>query len=928
MHAVVCPPWPAATPKLQLGALQIDLRYRRILRADGEIELPARVFDLLVLFMAEPGVLHQRTQLLSRVWAGVVVEDASLSQAIWTLRNALGAPQRAWIRTVAKSGYVFEPDVAIVPIHADALIPLRESVEPIPTGSTMEAARPAPSARSASPRFRTRPALRYGALATVLIMITIGWLYAANVEPRPKLIAIVQIADAAAPGSARWPATLLRQWTEWKLAKLPDVTLLARDHLAADQGDRDKVSVVLVSSGEIPGRQGLWFLQAQYEINGRMERRRSEGRYEELPALADRMSATLVRQLIPERRDQAWPSLQVSAPAAAAYADYVAAHEARNWSRAAELGRSVVARAPEFGLAQAQLAEVEMQLGQIREAGVLADRAAASLQPLAEDAREIVEAERLLPDPDPALALRAYAELARKYPGQAQFVLALSRQMLRADRPADALAALDQAEWIGQSIAVRNQQLQIRARAMLMLGDPEGARDSASEAYRLAEAAGWEWEMGDALLNVAASDIVELRGVVNDRLFAQAAAHFQAAGDEMRASEARLLEVSRGGDSPEGELDKLLAQAQAAGHRALEIKALRVAAFRKFRAGDLHAYRQLLAQAITLAEAAGDHVALRRFDLDLMVLDIDAGNFVSADSRLQRLDQSPRQGESEFWVQHMAMVLALRRGQFDQAEARLAAAAELISADPGRPTVAALILCMRGQLELIRGRVAPARTAMQRCANSAAPVYQVMAQIGLSRLDLYTGNREAAMRRLQRARDQVDDVPSVTDQRGLWSEIADVAVEAGAAEMARPLLAQLLQAARSDGMRTLEAETRLALARLAAEEGRWDEVAEAETAARALASAEDWSISSALEMLSALRAAQAGDQGAAAQQLGALAHAAMQRGDALTEVEAQALLHRIGRTPDCCMPKARLELVARTGLQGLRDSWQSLDEKS
>ncbi len=926
MHAVV-PPWPESTQKLRLGALQIDLRYRRVLRADGEIELPARVFDLLVLFLAEPGVLHQRAQLLARVWSNVVVEDASLSQAIWTLRNALGAPQRDWIRTVSKSGYVFEPDVAIAPLAPDAVpAPEEITLEHISAQRTGSPAALVASHRSARPR---GSALRHGAIAGLFVTLLLGGLYATQGGRQPRAVAILQIADAAAASDAHWPATLLRQWTEWKLAKIPDVTLLARDHLAADHGNRDEIAVVLVSSGEIPGQQGRWFVQAQYEFDGSLQRQRLEGRHEEMPQLTARLSTTLIERLLPDRRRQPWPALQISAPAAKDYASFVVAYEARNWSRAGDLGRTLVTRAPQFGLVHSQLAQVQLQLGQIREAQRLAEQAASLLQPLADDAREILQAERLTPAPNPELALRAYAELARKYPAQAQFALALSRQMLRADRPADALAVLDRSDWSNQSIAIRHQQLQIRARAMLMLGDGKGARESAGEAYRLAEVAGWEWEMGDALLSLASSDIVELRGVVNDRPFAQAAAHFHAAGDEMRASEAKLLEASRGsGRGPDIELEHLLAQAHAAGHRALEIKALRIAAFRKFRAGDLNGYRDLLGQALAVAEAVGDQLALRRFDLDLLVLDIDAGDFAAADIRLQRLDQSARQGEIEFWVQQMAMVLALRRGQFDIAEARLSAASALMAADPGRPAVTALILCMRGQLELIRGRVGPARSAMERCGNSPAPVYQVMGQIGLSRLDLYTGDRESALRRLLQARDQVIDVPSVTDQRGLWAEIADVAVEAGAADVARPLLIELLQAARTDGMRTLEAETRLALARLAAEEGRWSEVVAAADAARTLAAADDWSISSALTMLSALRAAHEGQSLQAAEQLAALAHAALERGDALTEVEAQALLHRIGQTPDCCIPRGRLDLIARSGLQGLIATWRSAEEES
>lgn len=123
-------PWPAETRRLRVHDVLIDLRYRRVVRPDGEAELPQRMFDLLLLFLAEPRRLHSRADLFARVWPGVIVEDANLSQSIWMVRKALGGSRRQWIRTVAKSGYVFEPPAAVEPeaeaadaFTADRVIP-------------------------------------------------------------------------------------------------------------------------------------------------------------------------------------------------------------------------------------------------------------------------------------------------------------------------------------------------------------------------------------------------------------------------------------------------------------------------------------------------------------------------------------------------------------------------------------------------------------------------------------------------------------------------------------------------------------------------------------------------------------------------------------------------------------------------------------
>src|SRR5690606_19937630 len=102
-------PWPARSRRLRVGELQVDLRYRQLLGPAGEVELPQRVFELLLLFLAEPHVLHSRAALFERVWPAVVVEDANLSQSIWMLRKALGPDRKQWIRTASGTGDAFEP---------------------------------------------------------------------------------------------------------------------------------------------------------------------------------------------------------------------------------------------------------------------------------------------------------------------------------------------------------------------------------------------------------------------------------------------------------------------------------------------------------------------------------------------------------------------------------------------------------------------------------------------------------------------------------------------------------------------------------------------------------------------------------------------------------------------------------------------------
>ena len=139
--------WPAGTRRLQVHDVQIDLRYRRVIRPDQEAELPQRMFELLLVFLAEPQVLHSRADLFARVWPGVIVEDANLSQSIWMLRKALGESRKHWIRTVAKSGYVFEPPG---PVEAVAEIPAVVGSPPITNVSAVADAAIAAEPQSAT----------------------------------------------------------------------------------------------------------------------------------------------------------------------------------------------------------------------------------------------------------------------------------------------------------------------------------------------------------------------------------------------------------------------------------------------------------------------------------------------------------------------------------------------------------------------------------------------------------------------------------------------------------------------------------------------------------------------------------------------------------------------------------------------------------
>ncbi len=92
---------------------------RRALQEDGRhITVIPRYFDLLLLLVDQRHRAVSRQEIFDRVWADVVVSDGALTQAIRTLRRALGDDPREprFIRTVSRHGYQF----VFTPVETEA----------------------------------------------------------------------------------------------------------------------------------------------------------------------------------------------------------------------------------------------------------------------------------------------------------------------------------------------------------------------------------------------------------------------------------------------------------------------------------------------------------------------------------------------------------------------------------------------------------------------------------------------------------------------------------------------------------------------------------------------------------------------------------------------------------------------------------------
>ena len=95
--------------RYRFGPFTVSPSRRVLLRGADEVPLIPRYFDLLVLLLERRGDAVHRRDIRDAVWSDVVVSDGALSQAVRTLRRALGDDSRepAYIRTVSRHGYRF-----------------------------------------------------------------------------------------------------------------------------------------------------------------------------------------------------------------------------------------------------------------------------------------------------------------------------------------------------------------------------------------------------------------------------------------------------------------------------------------------------------------------------------------------------------------------------------------------------------------------------------------------------------------------------------------------------------------------------------------------------------------------------------------------------------------------------------------------------
>jgi predicted ATPase/DNA-binding winged helix-turn-helix (wHTH) protein len=113
-----------SSPSLSLrfgpgGRFELQAAERRLFIGGRQASIGSRALDLLVVLAAQPDQLLSKSELLDRVWPGLVVEEANLQMQISNLRKLLGSNA---IATVPGRGYRFvaavQPTATVQPATA------------------------------------------------------------------------------------------------------------------------------------------------------------------------------------------------------------------------------------------------------------------------------------------------------------------------------------------------------------------------------------------------------------------------------------------------------------------------------------------------------------------------------------------------------------------------------------------------------------------------------------------------------------------------------------------------------------------------------------------------------------------------------------------------------------------------------------------
>jgi TolB-like protein/Tfp pilus assembly protein PilF len=202
----------ATADRLRFGPFTLLPREQRLLRDGIEVPMGARALEVLRVLVERPGRLVTKTELLSAVWRGLVVEESNLHAQVSRIRKAVGADA---IATVPGLGYRF---VRLV------------GVEPPATASAV----------AATPADRTAPD--------------------ASAGPRPMSVLVMPLVESGAPPEHAYFADAITDDLVAQLSRIRGCTVIASSTSLAFKGE------------DVDAHEAAQGLGVRHVLQGRLER--------------------------------------------------------------------------------------------------------------------------------------------------------------------------------------------------------------------------------------------------------------------------------------------------------------------------------------------------------------------------------------------------------------------------------------------------------------------------------------------------------------------------------------------------------------------------------------------------------------------------------------------------------------------------------
>jgi DNA-binding winged helix-turn-helix (wHTH) protein/tetratricopeptide (TPR) repeat protein len=135
----------------EFDVFRVDPVRRLLLRAEEPVAITPKAFSILLVLLEHPGEVVEKAELIERVWPGVFVTEANLTQNIFSLRKCLGerANDTRYIVTVPGQGYSFAGELRRIERSATSEIPIVAvpqalALMPAPAGPLPAAPTPEP----------------------------------------------------------------------------------------------------------------------------------------------------------------------------------------------------------------------------------------------------------------------------------------------------------------------------------------------------------------------------------------------------------------------------------------------------------------------------------------------------------------------------------------------------------------------------------------------------------------------------------------------------------------------------------------------------------------------------------------------------------------------------------------------------------------